>query len=91
MTAQLDGRWTVRRTGVLLPPMVGVGKEIRGERGWTTLGPVRMPFRVQGRTLRYTGLLRGLVDELEPDPAGFQGRSYLYGRELGRFELRRAP
>jgi hypothetical protein len=89
MNPALDGRWTVRRTGGFLPPMIGVGKEIIGARGWTTLGPFRIPFRVEDLRLRYTGLLRGLVDELETDAAGFRGRSYLHGHELGRFDLRR--
>jgi len=86
----LDGRWDVRRTGGLLPPLFGVGKMIEGDHGYTTFGPLRVPFRVEGLTLRYTGLLRGLEDALVPDGDGYAGRSYLAGRELGRFELRRA-
>jgi hypothetical protein len=70
--------------------MLGVGKTISGSRGHTTVGPLHVPFRVSGLTLQYTGLLHGLEDRLEPDTAGFRGRSYLYGIELGRFELRRA-
>jgi hypothetical protein len=89
VTAGLDGRWNVRRIGGLLPPMIGVGKTIEGDHGHTTLGPVRVPFRVEGHTLRYTGPLSAFEDRLEPAGTGFQGRSYLGGMELGRFELRR--
>jgi hypothetical protein len=89
LTHTLDGHWDVRRTGGFLPPMLGVGKTIAGSRGHTTFGPLRVPFRVSGLTLQYTGVLDGLEDRLEPYGAGFRGRSYLYGIELGRFELRR--
>ena len=85
----LDGRWRVHRTGGLLPPLVGVAKEIHGERGETTLGPLRFPFMVEDLTLRYSGLLRGVEDRLEPDDSGFRGCSFLAGVQLGRFELRR--
>jgi hypothetical protein len=69
--------------------MIGVGKEIEGDHGHTTLGPLRVPFRVDGLTLRYTGPLSAFEDRLEPAGTGFQGRSYLRGIELGRFELQR--
>jgi ferritin-like metal-binding protein YciE len=84
---ELDGTWKVQRTGGALPPLVGVRKHIDGEAGWTEVGRVRMPFRVEGRRLRYRGLLP-LVDELEPDSEGFTGRALLAGREYGRFALR---
>jgi hypothetical protein len=90
VTPGLDGRWDVRRTGGLLPPLIGVGKTIEGNQGYTTLGPLRVPFRVDGLTLRYTGLFSPLEDRLERDGAGFRGRSYVRGVELGRFELRRS-
>jgi hypothetical protein len=90
MTPTLDGRWDVRRTGGVLPPMIGVGKTIGNGYGHTTLGPIRVPFEVDGLRLRYTGLLRGLVDVLQPVGDGFRGRSYLHGLELGQFELRRS-
>jgi hypothetical protein len=86
--SELDGRWQVTREGGLLPPMVGVCKEIAGGAGATTLGPLRFPFRVEGRTLHYR-FPPGLVDELEPDGDGFKGRTLLAGRELGRFRLKR--
>ena len=85
----LDGRWNVRRTAGFLPPLLGVGKTIQGDHGYTTFGPVRVPFRVDGLTLRYTGVLCALEDALVPDGDGFAGRSYVAGREFGRFELRR--
>jgi hypothetical protein len=87
--AELDGRWLVVREGGLLPPMVGVRKQITGVRGVTELGPLRLAFRVEGRRLRYR-FPPGLVDELEPDGDGFRGRALIAGRELGRFRLERA-
>ena len=85
---ELDGLWLVRRTGGLLPPLVGVRKRIEGGNGATTLGPLRLPFRVENRTLRYR-FPPGLVDELEPDDDGFRGRALVFGRELGRFRIDR--
>jgi ferritin-like metal-binding protein YciE len=85
---ELDGLWDVRRTGGALPPRVGVRKRIAGTEGWTEVGPVRMPFRVEGLRLHYRGL--PLVDELEPDTGGFAGRAMLGGHEYGRFVLRPA-
>ena len=87
--AELDGLWNVRRESGALPPMVGVRKQISGGEGVTTLGPLRFPFAVEGRSLRYR-FPPGLVDELEPDGDGFRGRALLRGRELGRFRLERA-
>jgi hypothetical protein len=87
---ELDGSWLVKREGGLLPPMAGVRKEIAGGSGVTTAGPLRLPFAVEGRRLRYR-FPPGLVDELEPDSGGgFRGRALLAGRELGRFRLERA-
>jgi hypothetical protein len=85
---ELDGSWLVRRTGGVLPPMFGVHKRISGDSGVTTLGPLRFPFRVEARSLRYR-FPPGLVDELEPDGDSFRGRALLAGRELGRFRLER--
>jgi hypothetical protein len=85
---ELDGTWDVKRVGGLLPPMAGVRKEISGGEGVTVAGPLRFPFRVEGRSLRYR-FPPGLVDELEPDGQGFSGRAFLAGRELGRFRLDR--
>jgi hypothetical protein len=68
--------------------MVGVRKQIVGAKGATTLGPLRFPFAVEGRSLRYR-FPPGLVDELEPEGDGFRGRAFLAGREVGRFRLER--
>jgi hypothetical protein len=84
----LDGTWDVKRESGLLPPMLGVRKEIRGGQGATTLGPFKLPFTIEGLSLRYRFPPR-LVDELEPDGEGFRGRSLFAGRELGRFRLER--
>ena len=90
MTAGLDGEWQVRRTGGLLPPLPGVSKRIRGGTGETRVGPLPgVPFRVSGLSLVYRWPLSAFVDELEPDAEGFRGRACLFGREFGRFVLRR--
>jgi hypothetical protein len=87
--ARLDGIWDVRRTGGLLPPLLGVTKRIHGDRGETRVGPLPgVPFRVDGLALRYAG---GFVDLLEPDGDRYRGRATFRGRELGRFELTRRP
>ena len=47
--AELDGTWNVRRTGGLLPPLVGVRKHIDGSSGETRVGPLpSAPFDVVG-------------------------------------------
>jgi hypothetical protein len=84
---ELDGLWNVKRTGGLLPPLLGVRKRIADGRGETTLGPLRFPFDVVGQELRYRSPLSGLVDVLEPDGDGFRGRAIFRGRELGKFSL----
>jgi hypothetical protein len=90
--SRLDGRWNVVRTGGLLPPMYGVEKRIRGDRGETRLGPLPgVPFRVDGLRLRYCSPLAGFVDVLEPDGEGFRGSATFRGREFGRFRLTRLP
>ena len=87
----LDGYWDVRRTGGLLPPMIGVHKWIEGDRGETRVGPLPgVPFRVRGLSLQYVWPFHGFVDVLEPAGEGFTGRALFLGRELGTFELRRA-
>jgi ferritin-like metal-binding protein YciE len=87
--AELDGVWEVRRERGAVPPLAGVRKRIRGRRGETIVGPLRLPFRVEGLTLRYEPPLAALVDELEPRDGGFRGRATLAGREYGTFTLRR--
>lgn len=84
----LDGHWRVERAGGLLPPLWGVRKEISGERGTTQVGPVGVPFRVEGLTLRYLPPLSGFVDVLEPDGDGYAGHAMFAGRTYGRFRLR---
>jgi hypothetical protein len=87
---ELDGEWTVERTGGLLPPLVGVRKRIRAGRGVTALGPLPgVPFDVRGRELHYRAPLRGLVDVVEPDGDGYSGRALFNGRQWGTFRLRR--
>jgi ferritin-like metal-binding protein YciE len=85
----LDGVWFVERAGGALPPMRGVRKRIRGERGETFAGPVRMPFLVRGRELHYRAPFVGLVDELEPLGDEWAGRATWFGVEFGKFRLRR--
>ena len=38
----LEGRWRVERLGDMLPPMIGVSKEIRGRQGKVLLGPCQV-------------------------------------------------
>jgi hypothetical protein len=87
---ELDGVWNVRRTGGLLPPMVGVRKIIRGGSGETRIGRlVGVPFDVVGLSLRYRAPFRGFVDELEPDGDRYLGRATFRGQVFGRFALQR--
>jgi hypothetical protein len=88
--AELDGVWDVKRMSGLLPPLVGVRKEISGTEGKTKVGPFPgVPFDVVGLSLRYRAPFRGFIDELEPDGDGFLGRATFRGREFGRFDLTR--
>jgi ferritin-like metal-binding protein YciE len=90
---RLEGDWRIERLGGLLPPMVGLRKRIRGDRGETRVGPlVFWPFRIERRgervALVYRAPFSGLVDELEAAADGsILGRSVLGGRELGRFRM----
>jgi len=87
---ELDGVWTVRRSGGLLPPLVGVSKRIDGERGETRIGRLPgVPFRVDGLRLVYRPPLSSFVDVLERDGDGYRGTATFRGRALGRFELQR--
>jgi len=86
---ELDGEWDVRRVSGVLPPLYGVRKRIGGPRGLTTLGPVRAPFDVVGRELRYRGVFSGLIDTVEPDEDGWSGSARYRGRMLGRFAMSR--
>jgi hypothetical protein len=90
----LEGRWDLRRTGWLLPPLRLLHKRISGEHGATCLtGAVRVPFDVRdredgGAELVYPlGLLR---DRVVPDgEGGWSGESRLLGVRIGRFRMRR--
>jgi hypothetical protein len=87
----LDGEWTLRRTGGLLPPLIGVRKVIAGDRGATYVGPFpAAAFRVEGLALRYLAPFMGFVDVLEPDGEAFAGRATFRGREFGRFAMTRS-
>lgn len=89
----LDGDWRVERTGGLLPPMVGVWKRVRGERGETRVGPLaRWPFRLEDRVgyvaLIYDPPFSLWVDELRPEGRdAWSGIAVLVGREVGRFRM----
>jgi ferritin-like metal-binding protein YciE len=85
--AELDGVWNVERTGGLLPPLLGVRKNIHGARGRTSVGRASVAFDVVGDELRYRRPLQGFVDVLERSPDGWSGRALFQGREYGRFRL----
>jgi ferritin-like metal-binding protein YciE len=86
---ELDGTWVVERESGALPPMVGVRKRIADGRGVTTVASrVELPFDVRGLSLHYR-FPRGLVDHLQPEAGFYRGRATLFGRELGRFVMRR--
>ena len=84
-----EGVWDVHRTGGALPPMRGiVRKRIENGRGWTIVLGVRVPFVVDGLSLRYP---LGLVDDLVPDGTdAYSGTTTLFGRAVGTFRLTRA-
>jgi ferritin-like metal-binding protein YciE len=86
---ELEGTWNVRRTGGLLPPLVGIRKEIRGTSGRTVLprGIAGVAFDVVGLELRYRPPFDDFVDVLAPHGDTFGGRATFRGREFGRFEL----
>jgi ferritin-like metal-binding protein YciE len=86
---ELDGVWDVRRTGGLLPPLLGVRKEIRGTHGKTLLpgGVLGMPFDVVGLELHYRAPFAGFVDVVVPHDGGYRGSATFRRRTYGRFEL----
>ena len=86
---ELDGTWSVYRTGGLLPPLYGVHKQIAGESGTTRIGPVfGLPFDVAGLELHYRRPFGGFVDVLAPRGDGtYDGRATFRGREFGTFRL----
>lgn len=87
---ELDGSWSVKRTEGLLPPLVGVRKEIRGPSGKTKIGSLlSLQFDVDGLRLRYRKPLSGFVDELQREGEGYRGRALFRGREYAQFEMKR--
>jgi ferritin-like metal-binding protein YciE len=90
IVSELDGVWDVKRTGGLLPPLIGVRKEIHGTRGETLLpgGLIGMPFDVVGLELHYRAPFAGFADILVPRDGGFSGRTTFRRRTIGRFEMR---
>ena len=89
---ELDGTWNVYRTDGLLPPHVGVHKQIAGTRGQTRLGPLAgVPFDVVGLELRYRAPFRAFVDVLTPrEDGGYDGRATFRGHAFGAFRLTRS-
>ena len=89
--ADLDGVWNVRRVSGALPPLIGVRKRIRADRGETVLlrGP-GIPFDVRGLELRYRAPFAFFVDRLERNGDGYRGTATAFGRAYGEFELRRS-
>jgi hypothetical protein len=88
--AELDGEWELRRLSGALPPLGGLRKRIRGDRGETVLpGGLAIPFRVVGRELRYRAPFAPVVDLLEPEGDGWHGRATVFGRQVGEFQMRR--
>lgn len=83
---RLDGQWKVRRESGFLPPF-GIHKRIRGDRGWTMIGPIPVaPFKVDGTKLRYR--LLPVQDELDQlDDGTFVGRGYVFGKKFCRFRM----
>ena len=65
-------------------------KLIDGDRGWTLVGPISVPFDVVGNELRYRFPFGGLVDVLSLDaPDAVSGRATLLGRVYGTFRMDR--
>lgn len=93
--SELEGRWRVERLSGILPPMMGVSKEIHGERGKTRFGPLlSLPFRVEKRehcmALVYQPPFSMLVDEIEhASEDSWEGWATLGGHGIGRFRMMR--
>jgi hypothetical protein len=89
----LNGVWNVRRTGGLLPPLVGVRKVIEGDHGETRVGRMPgMPFQVRDGALHYRSPFAGFVAVIEPGGgAEVRGRATFRGRTFGRFAMTRLP
>jgi hypothetical protein len=86
--SELDGEWELQRISGVLPPLAGLRKRIRGDRGATVLpGGLEVPFAVVGRELRYRPPFSMVVDVLEPDGDGWHGRATVFGRTIGEFRM----
>jgi hypothetical protein len=87
---ELDGDWVVHRESGLLPPLWGVRKHIEGRHGWTTFGPLRMPFALDGHELHYRAPFTSFVDIVEPmGPGSCAGRATFRGRTFATFTMTR--
>jgi ferritin-like metal-binding protein YciE len=86
---ELDGTWDVSRTRGLLPPLIGVRKEIHGTEGSTILlhRAAGAPFDVVGLELHYRRPFTGFVDVLSPVADGYEGRSTFRGRTFAHFRM----
>jgi hypothetical protein len=88
--AELDGDWELQRLSGALPPLAGMRKRIRRDRGATVLlGGLPVPFAVVGHELRYRAPFSMVVDVLEPDGDGWRGRATVFGRTVGEFRMSR--
>ena len=88
--SELEGDWELRRLSGLLPPLAGMRKQIRGDRGATVLpGGLRVPFAVVAHELRYRPPFSMVVDVLEADAEGWRGRATVFGRTVGEFRMSR--
>jgi hypothetical protein len=88
--SELEGDWELRRLSGALPPLAGMRKQIRGDRGATVLpGGLRVPFAVVAHELRYRPPFSMFVDVLEPDGEGWHGRATVFGRTMGEFRMSR--
>jgi hypothetical protein len=88
--SELDGEWELQRLSGVLPPLGGMHKEIRSDRGATVLpGGLQVPFVVVGYELRYRPPFSMVVDVLEPDAHGWHGRATVFGRTVGEFRMSR--
>jgi hypothetical protein len=87
---ELDGDWELQRVSGFLPPLAGLRKQIRGDRGATVLpGGLPVPFAVVAHELRYRPPFSMVVDFLEPDGEGWHGRATVFGRTVGEFRMSR--
>jgi hypothetical protein len=92
---ELEGRWRIERLSGVLPPMIAVHKEVRGERGETRFGPLPgPPYGIEERedclALVYRPPFSMLVDEVRRESEdSWLGRATLGGRTFGRFRMTR--